>query len=157
LAVLGSVRKGVNSLRDVSIGVLNSARMELGSVLYRRCRHIVGENARVVALVEAMNTDDKSQIRGLMAESHKSLRNDYEVSSVELDTMVGAAERCTGFVGARLTGAGFGGCTVNLVEKGKAHEFAQEVIVKYEDLMGIGAKSYVCESRNAVEIGPIRY
>lgn len=157
LAVLGGVWKGVNSLRDVSIDMLNSSRMDLGAVLYRRCRHIVGENARVLALVEALNTNDKAKICGLMAASHKSLRDDYEVSSVELDTMVGVAERCTGFVGARLTGAGFGGCTVNLVEKVKAHEFAQEVIVRYEGLMGMEAKSYVCETSNGVEIGSTRH
>jgi galactokinase len=153
LAVLGGMWKGVNSLRDVSIDMLNSSRTDLGTVLYRRCRHIVGENARVLALVEALNTDDKSKIYELMAASHKSLRDDYEVSSAELDAMVAVAERCTGFVGARLTGAGFGGATVNLVEKVKAHEFAQEVIVRYEGLMGMGASAYVCETSNGVEIG----
>ena len=155
LTVLGRGPDGVGSLREASATLVESARTELGPVLYRRCRHIVSENERVLALVEALNADGRVEIGDLMARSHASLRDDYEVSSPELDALVGAAAQCTGFVGGRLTGAGFGGCTVNFVERSKVEEFAAEVASRYRKAMGMDATVYVCEGADGAESGEI--
>ena len=88
----------------------------MGDVLYRRARHVVSENARVLATVEALEAGDLHAVGAALAASHASLRDDYEVSSVALDALVEIAEAVPGVVGARMTGAGFGGCTVNLVQ-----------------------------------------
>jgi galactokinase len=153
LTVLGRGPNGVRSLRDASATLVESGREELGPVLYRRCRHIVIENERVLALMDALNADDRVAIGDLMARSHASLRDDYEVSSPELDAMVEAAAQCPGFVGGRLTGAGFGGCTVNFVERSKVEEFAAEVAIRYRNAMGMDAKVYVCEGADGAKSG----
>ena len=106
----------VTSLRDVSEAMLEAAGDRLPPVVRRRAEHIVAENARVLATVEALEADDRAAIGRLFAASHASLRDRFEVSSPELDAMVEIAVGVPGVVGARMTGAGFGGCTVNLVE-----------------------------------------
>lgn len=153
LAVLGRGPDGVGSLRDASTALVEKYREELGPVLYRRCRHIVSENERVLALVEALNTNDRAAAGELMARSHASLKNDYEVSAAELDGMVAAAEKCQGFVGARLTGAGFGGCTVNIVERSEVAEFSRDILSRYGQATGREAKVYVCEAADGATSG----
>jgi galactokinase len=108
----------ITSLRDVSEAALVAAGDRLPPVIRRRAEHIVAENARVLATVEALEADDRPAIGRLFAASHASLRDGFEVSSPELDAMVDIAVGVPGVVGARMTGAGFGGCTVNLVEDG---------------------------------------
>ncbi len=128
---------------------------ELGSILYRRCRHVVTENERVKALIDALEADDRPAIGELMAQSHASLRDDYEVSSGDLDAMVTAASGCPGFVGGRLTGAGFGGCTVNLVEQSRVDTFTSEVAVGYRKATGQTGRVYVCEAAGGAAFGEI--
>src|SRR5205085_176721 len=105
----------VTALRDVTITELEEFGRALPEVVYRRCRHVVTENARVLAAAEALTHNGLREFGKLMAASHRSLRDDYEVSSTELDVMVDLANKVEGVYGARMTGGGFGGCTVNLV------------------------------------------
>ena len=111
---------GVKSLRD--------ATQDGG---HKRARHIISENARVLAFVEALATNNRKALGELMAASHESLRADYEVSCPELDAMVAAANQCPGLIGARMTGGGFGGSTINLVETNEAKAFANKLAELY--------------------------
>jgi len=111
---------GVKSLRD--------ATQDGG---HKRARHIISENARVLAFVEALATNNRKALGELMAASHESLRADYEVSCPELDQMVAAANKCSGLIGARMTGGGFGGSTINLVETNEAKAFANKLAELY--------------------------
>jgi galactokinase len=134
-------RPDLASLRDVSPADLE--RTEVDSIPMKRARHVVTEIARVAAAVDALKRDDFEGASRLMAESHVSLRDDYEVSSRELDLLVGLATAHDYILGARLTGAGFGGCTVNLVRADAVEAFARDVIAPYRDRTGLPAVIYV--------------
>jgi galactokinase len=116
VAVLRAGGEKVTSLRDATLPMLERAAADMGDVVYRRCRHVVEENVRTCAAVQALETDDRAALGALFAASHASLRDLYEVSSPALDTAVDIATATQGVVAARMTGGGFGGCTVNLVE-----------------------------------------
>ena len=141
----------IRALRDVTIQQLEEHRNELPEVVYRRCRHVVTENARVLEAGEALEQHDLHQFGKLMRESHASLRDDYEVSSDELDLMVELAEKIDGVSGARMTGGGFGGSTVNLVSKEKADEFRARVAEGYERVTKLKPEIYVCTAGNGAE------
>ncbi len=114
-------------------------------VKVRRARHAVSENQRTLLAVEALKRDDVTLFGKLMNASHVSLSKDYEVTGIELDTMVEAAWRQEGVIGARMTGAGFGGCTVSIVEEDKVDRFIEEVGREYEEKIGYAASFYVVE------------
>ena len=135
---------GVRALRDVSLSQLQQHGAALPNVTYKRCRHVIGENARVLQAASALKESDLSRFGVLMGESHVSLRDDYEVSCQELDLMVELARPCRGVYGARMTGGGFGGCTVNLVESDAVDEFAVTVAQGYESATGLQPEIYVC-------------
>src|SRR5207249_11342642 len=105
----------VTSLRDVTAHDLEEFRSALPDTIYKRCRHVVTESDRVLQAADALRTSDLQTFGKLMADSHQSLRDDYEVSCRELDLMVEFANEVAGVIGARMTGGGFGGCTINLV------------------------------------------
>lgn len=111
----------------------------------RRAKHAVYENQRTVKAVEALQHNDIKKFGQLMNDSHISLSRDYEVTGVELDTMVEAAWKQDGVIGARMTGAGFGGCTVSLVEEDKVEGFIREVGKAYEEKIGYAADFYVVD------------
>jgi galactokinase len=113
--LIGEVEPGVRSLRDVTDEMLERHRNSLPERVYRRSRHVVGENSRVQAMAGAMAVGDWDAVSDLCRESHASLRDDFEVVTPELDLAARVAADSPGVVGARMTGAGFGGCTVNLV------------------------------------------
>ena len=115
VAALRAVDPDIVSLRDVTPDLLAAGRDRLDDVPRRRATHVVSENARVHDTVRALETGDLASVGAAFAASHASLRDDFEVSSPALDALVEIAGRVPGVVGARLTGAGFGGCTVNLV------------------------------------------
>ena len=123
-----AVALGVASLRDATIWNGN-----------KRARHVVTENARVLAFVEALETNERRVLGELMAASHASLRDDYEVSCSELDLMVDCAQRCPGLIGARMTGGGFGGSTINLVAAEHAEAFRERLAALYEAETGRAA------------------
>jgi galactokinase len=116
VALLRAVLPGIGMLRDVSVAELMEFQGNLPETLWRRSRHVVTENARTVAAAGAFQRGDFAEAGRLMLASHQSLRDDYEVSVPELDMLVEVASSVAGVFGARLTGGGFGGCTVNLVE-----------------------------------------
>jgi galactokinase len=141
---------GIESLRDVTRPELDECQDALDPVIYRRCRHVVSENGRVLAAATALEAGDLKRFGALMIESHQSLRDDYEVSSKELDLMVVLALEIAlemeGVYGARMTGGGFGGCTINLVEAGGAAEFARLIANRYKQQSGGNCAVYVCEA-----------
>ncbi|MDR0271164.1 galactokinase [Paenibacillus sp.] len=117
----------------------------------RRARHVVEENQRVLDSVEALKNNDLEQFGKLMNESHASLKDLYEVSCCELDVMVEEAQRIPGTLGARMTGAGFGGCTVSLVHEDSVDQFVQQVGGAYEKRTGLAADFYVCGTGDGVK------
>ncbi|MBI4853443.1 MAG: galactokinase [Acidobacteria bacterium] len=157
LVELGKIhKKSYNSFRDVSLIELAQAEKQLPFYLFKRAKHVISENARVLAAVEAAARDDLAGLGILMNESHESLRSLYEVSSIELDTMVKIARQQKGVFGARLTGAGFGGCTVNLVEKQSAQTIAETIKEQYYKQTGVKAEVYLatpCAGASLVAMG----
>jgi galactokinase len=115
VAILAAMDPSIRSLRDVTPETLAAMAGRLPPIPYRRAEHVVRENARVDATIDALAAGDLAAVGRLFAESHASLRDQYEVSSPELDAMVEIAVAVPGVIAARMTGAGFGGCTVNLV------------------------------------------
>jgi galactokinase len=142
VAALRLVRPEINSLRDATEKDLEAIEGQVPDIIYRRCRHVIRENKRVLSAVEAMNMNLGSKLGALMSDSHTSLRDDYGVSCPELDALVKSAMD-TGYVlGARLTGAGFGGCTINLIQKHDLKRFTEEVPRRYKDATGLDAEVY---------------
>jgi galactokinase len=148
--LLSAALPGIGGLRDVSPRQLVENKSLLPEVVYRRCRHIVTENERVRRAAEALLGEDLAALGELMAASHRSLRDDYEVSSAELDTMVEIASRQPGLIGARMTGGGFGGCTVNLVQEEAAGAFRLEVALEYERQTGVHPEIYIFSAAEGV-------
>jgi galactokinase len=142
---------GVKALRDVEIEQLEQFRSELGDVVYRRCLHVITENARVLSAAEALEKGDVSSFGELMDESHRSLRDDYEVSSRELNLMVDLARKNPGVFGARMMGGGFGGSTVNLVDANHIELFKYTMTKEYERIKGWTPEIYVCEVSGGAE------
>ena len=112
--------------------------------VFRRCRHAVSENARVLASVEAMERNDLEKLGELMNLSHDSLRDDYEVSCPELDLLVDAARGVDGVLGSRLTGAGFGGSTISLVHRSAIDAFQSSVMEAYLEAFDIAPRFFDC-------------
>ena len=144
--VLARHRPQIHALRDATMDDLERDRKELDEVVYRRCRHVITENARVLQAAEALEKGDLREFGLLMAESHRSLREDYEVSCAELDLLEELAGHSAGAYGARMTGGGFGGCTINLVERHQVEEFRRSVSVGYQQATGRLPKIYICEA-----------
>lgn len=149
--LLSQFYPNIRALRDVTPGQLEEHRGELPAVVYRRCRHVITENARVLEAGEALEQHDLSRFGKLMGESHVSLRDDYEVSSDELDLMVELAQKIDGVYGARMTGGGFGGSTVNLVREENADEFRVRVAEGYERVTGLKPEIYIRSAGNGAE------
>jgi galactokinase len=143
---LAEVLPHVRALRDVTLDELEKYRERLTSVVYKRCRHVVSENERVGQMASVLESNNMDLVGKLMAASHRSLRDDYEVSCPELDLMVRLATRQEGVHGARMTGAGFGGCTVNMVDAEFALQFQDRVAAAYLAETGRTPEIYVCEA-----------
>lgn len=120
-------REGINSLRDIPIQRLKDKKEELGDVLFRRARHVLTENARVIESKQALKTSDYFRLGELLFGSHQSLRDDYEVSCPELDLLYTLGKEYEGCLGARLTGAGFGGSGIVLIEEEKTSGFKEMI------------------------------
>jgi len=146
VARLGTTGLAVKSLREIDMTDLEVASHSLSEILLKRARHVVSENDRVLRAVQDLERGDLESFGKLMVASHESLRDDYEVSCRELDTLVDLALEQPGVLGARMTGAGFGGCTVNLVRAGSAAAFAEAVKEGYQKTIGLNAEVYVCEA-----------
>ena len=141
----------VRALRDVTAPDLERFRQQIPEVIYRRCHHVVSENARVVEAAAALECEDLNLFGDLMGQSHHSLRSDYEVSCEELDLLVDLANQAEGVYGARMTGGGFGGCTVNLVKAQSVDTFRQDVAGGYMKATGRAPEIYVCAPAQGAE------
>ena len=141
---LQEVEPGLRALRDVEPGFLESERSLLDETLYRRARHVVDEMARPFALSVALSSGDLVEAGRLMDESHASLRDLYEVSSAELDLFTDLARQHPACFGARLTGAGFGGCAIALVQADGAAVFAEEVHAEYRSQVDLPSAVFAC-------------
>ena len=143
VAALQAVLPGITALRDVTPAQLEEHKALLPPVVYRRCRHVVSEDARVLQTIAALEQGDLATVGRLMNDSHTSLRDDYEVSSAALDAMVDAMRSVPGCYGARLTGAGFGGCAVALVKPGVEQTVADAIYEKYPKTANIWPEVYI--------------
>lgn len=146
----GAELLGVSSLRHITVQEFAAREYGLPFPLRERCRHVIYENQRVVDGVVALKREDLEEFGRLMGESHRSLRDDYDVSSPQLDLLVEAASRVDGVYGCRLTGAGFGGCTVSLVAADAVEDFKAHVSRRYEGATGIVSEIYVCRAEDGV-------
>lgn len=143
---LASALPAVRSLRDTTLPELEAHRGLFPETVFRRCRHVVGENARTLRAAEALSGGGVEEVGRLMLASHASLRDDYEVSCAELDLLVDCAMRQRGVLGARMTGGGFGGCTVNLVDSGAVGAFGENISREYESRTGIRPEIFSVEA-----------
>lgn len=134
----------VKALRDVSVRDFEEHGGGLPEIIRKRCRHVIAENAR------ALSTQDVARFGQLMKESHASLRDDFQVSCRELDMLVELGDRVQGAYGSRMTGRGFGGCTIHLVRRESVGRLQAELTVGYEKATGIRAEIYVCTAADGV-------
>jgi galactokinase len=137
---------GVPALRDVDTATFHARAAELDPLTRKRARHVVTENARTIEAASRLEDGNVIRFGELMIESHASLRDDFEVSRHELDTMVAIAREHDACFGARMTGAGFGGCAVAVVENESAGDFSQRVAAAYEKSVGVRPAVYVCNA-----------
>jgi galactokinase len=143
-AVLQQEFKEIELLRDARLEELEACRGKMSAASFARCKHIITENRRVLAAREALLADDLEQFGTLMIEAHRSMRDDFEASCVEVDALVEIAARQPGCFGARITGGGFGGCTVNIVSADMAEQFVGAVQREYAVVTGIEAECFIC-------------
>jgi galactokinase len=143
---------GVPALRDVSVDEFEARADELDEVTRRRARHVITENDRTVQAAEAMRAGDATELGRLMDASHESLNVDYEVCNDGLNEMVRCAREEAGCFGARMTGAGFGGCAVALVQAESAAAFAESVSQKYQAATGLEPKVYVTQATDGAAV-----
>ena len=134
----------IKALRDVTPEQLSAQRRKLPELIYRRCRHIVTENARVLEAERALNAGDFLACGRAMNASHVSMRDDFEITCPEIDTLVGLAQAVDGVYGSRMTGGGFGGCTVSLVEADAVDRVSQVLIDGYRVATGLEAEIFAC-------------
>jgi galactokinase len=145
-AIIASHRPGVPFLRDATLDDLEKWGSEMEPKSLLRARHVISEDLRTVAAEKALEKGDLKEVGRLMAEAHRSYSKDFEGSCVEADLMVDLAQDLPGLIGARLTGGGFGGCTINLVEQSQAKAFAAELGKRYAAKTGITPEIHICHA-----------
>jgi galactokinase len=145
-AVIASHRPEVRFLRDATVEDLEKWGREMTPNSLKRARHVITENLRTVAAADALIQGDLDELGRLMAEAHLSYSRDFEASCVEADAMVSLAQDLPGLIGARLTGGGFGGCTINLVEQSQAPGFAEALAGRYAAQIGIVPQIHICHA-----------
>jgi galactokinase len=150
--ILSEVVPGIQSLRDVSVEMFNQHASRLPERVEKRARHVVEEIERTQRAIPLLERGDVLAFGKLLNQCHASLRDFYEVSIPELDSMAAIAQSLPGCYGARLTGAGFGGCTVNLVAREQADAFSQALAVGYESETGFPPEIYICSASNGAEL-----
>ena len=153
---------GISSLRDVTLTDFKKHEEELPALTQKRCRYVIEENARVLAAVSVLkersrSTSEKTdealiQFGNLMNASHNGLRDDYEVSCNELDLLTDIARSISGVIGSRMTGAGFGGCTVSIVHRDALETFQTRIKTEYQQQTGIEPEIYLCHVSNGAHV-----
>jgi len=147
---------GVVALRDVTTSAFLACEEDLHPIVRKRARHVISEIQRTLAAAEAMKKGDSAELGKLMNQSHDSLRDDFEVSSLQLNAMVETARKTPGCFGARMTGAGFGGCAVALVNANLAKAFTGSVAASYQRETGLEPQIHICEATNGASLGEYR-
>ena len=145
VAAIQKSHPGVQSLRDVSSQLLDSLQSSMPQTVFRRARHVTTEDERVGEFMHAAAAGDLMRMGRLFLASHRSLQHDYEVSAEELDFLVDTASSFSGVYGCRMTGGGFGGCTVNLVSPERVELFETHIAEAYRRKFGRTAHIYRCE------------
>lgn len=145
-AVIARHRPEVRFLRDANVDDLSRWGSEMSPEALKRARHVITENTRTVAAADALIGHDLKELGRLMAEAHRSYSQDFEASCSEADAMVELAQDLPGLIGARLTGGGFGGCTVNLVELQHAADFSAQLAKRYAERTGISPQVHICHA-----------
>lgn len=135
---------GIRSLRDAGIDILREHEDEMGPTVFKRCKYVIEENKRVNTAGIFLKDNDYVRFGGLLYLSHRGLKDEYEVTCSELDLLVDEASKIDGVLGSRMMGGGFGGCTLNLVERDSAGEFRKEISRAYSDKIGKAPKLYEC-------------
>jgi len=148
--ILGDWRPGVKALRDVPATALEEVKPLLSQDYFKRVHHVVTENGRVIEGMSLLKDGDVEGFGELLYQSHESLRDEFQVSCKELDVLVELAREAPGTFGARMTGAGFGGCTVNLVNSSQVKSFCDAISAGYSDEAGMAPSVYVCKPSNGV-------
>jgi galactokinase len=143
---------GVAALRDVTMQQFEKSAAGLDAVTQRRALHVIGENDRTVQAAEAMRRGNAVELGRLMQQSHRSLRDDYEVSNDALNAMVECASAHKACFGARMTGAGFGGCAIALIRAEAADDFVARTAAAYQQKSGHKPAVYVCQATNGAEV-----
>ncbi len=145
----------IKALRDVTPEQLSAQRRKLPDLIYRRCRHIVTENARVLEAERALEAGDFLACGQAMNASHVSMRDDFEITCPEIDTLVGLAQAAHGVYGSRMTGGGFGGCTVSLIEADAVERVSQVLIDGYRAATGLEAEIFACAPSDGAGLIPV--
>jgi galactokinase len=138
----------VKALRDITLDQLEMNDGLLNNQLYQRARHVISANQRVMDAVETLKSGDSPALGQLMNESHTSMRDDFEISRDEMDQMVDIAQSLPGCYGARMTGGGFGGCAIALVDEDQVEGFQEEIVGEYQKETGLEAKVYITNATN---------
>jgi galactokinase len=150
--ILSKSLPGIRALRDVSVEEFQTHAAGLPELVRRRCLHVVTENRRVLDFADALASADEARIGRLLAESHRSLKECFEVSCRELDLMVDIATSTAGVIGARMTGAGFGGCAIAVARKGTEEALADRVAAEYFAETGIRPEVYTSAPSDGVRV-----
>ncbi len=148
MTILDEFLPGIRALRDVDIDDFQRYKSYLPEITEKRCRYIIKENMRVLESVQSLEENDLARFGFLMNESHVGLRDEYEVSCPELDAMVEIAWSIDGVLGSRMTGAGFGGCTVTLVTEDCVEQLIEKVNKEYPERTGLQPEIYVCTAED---------
>lgn len=150
VSVISKKTDNIKNLRDVDLETLLHFKNEMNADTFRRAKHVVEENARVMEAKKALQENDMIKLGNLLYQTHQGLSEDYEVSTKELDFLVSLTKSRPEILGARLMGGGFGGCTINIVEKGKSAEAIGEITAAYKLETGIDAEVYFVKVNNGV-------
>ncbi|WP_420583020.1 galactokinase [Reichenbachiella sp.] len=140
--ILQQFNAAIKSLRDATLEDLAHAKSSIDEVVFRRSKYVIEENTRVEEVCEALLAGEIEKVGQIMLETHNGLSKDYEVSCSELDLLIEIAMSCDGFIGGRMMGGGFGGCTINLIRKEQVDDVIEQVVSSYKKSTGIDAKVY---------------
>ena len=141
----------VESLRDVSVEMLEEYKSKLNPIIYKRCKYVVEENGRLLRACEVLSIHDLKIFGALMYQTHEGLSKDYEVSCKELDFLVGLLKDNPNVYGSRMMGGGFGGCTINLIENDAIDSISIKVKETYKKAFGIEANIYITKIDNGTD------
>jgi galactokinase len=144
---------GVSALRDVDLATFQEGSSGLDEIVRRRAKHVIAENGRVLQAKTAMQQGDASALGQLLNASHRSLRDDFEVSSTALDTIVDLAQNHPACYGARMTGAGFGGCAVALINtQTDVQDFVDQISIAYQTQMQVVPSIFICQAMDGASL-----